>query len=265
MRSAYRAYNHPVTRPPRIVLILFLLNLSAAAQIVQRGPKVVVTLPVEVPSDKIDLQGYLYGTFGAFGIERVRLAQDMRSLEIETAVQGKVADRLKLLAWAPGCKIATFDIPIQPADVQEFFSCNALSTVTLTGRISASSLPQNEHAEIDVRYLAHWACDFFGLGDCLVPMILIGTATPDRDGRFEVGLPDFAADDASSRAGGAEFDFMLREIRTGNVIAWLWPESPSLRSLGGLKPASSYPRPMIFDVRKPAGSNSEPTRSRPPT
>ena len=102
--------------------------------------------------------------------------------------------------------------------------------------------------------LADWACDFFGLLDCEVPLILIGTATPDRDGRFEVRLPDFAADSTSSRPGGAEFDFMLRELRTGNLIAWRWPESPLLRSLGGLKQASSYPRPTVFDVRKPARS-----------
>jgi hypothetical protein len=241
-----------VTRHCRIVLILVFLTVSAVSQVVQRGPKVVIILPVEVPSDKVDLQGYLYGTFGAFGVQHVRVAQNMRSLAIETAVKGKVADRLKLLAWAPGCEIATFDIAIQQADVQEFFSCNPLSTATLAGRISASSLPQKEHAEIDVRYLADWACDFFGLLDCQVPMILIATATPDRDGRFEVRLPDFAADSTSSRPGGAEFDFMLREIRTGNLIAWLWPESPSLRGLGGLKPASSYPQPTVFDVRMPA-------------
>jgi len=187
----------------------------------------------------------------------VRVAQNMRSLEIETAVKGKVADRLKLLAWAPGCKIATFDIPIQQADVQEFFSCNALSTVTLKGRISASGVPQKEHAEIDVRYLADWACGFFGLLDCEVPMILIGTVKPDRDGRFEVRLPDFAADSTSFRPGGAEFDFMLREIRTLNLIAWLWPESTSLRSLGGLRPAPSYPRPTVFAARKPAGYQTD--------
>jgi hypothetical protein len=129
-----------VTRHRRILLIIipFLLTVPAAAQVVQWAPKVVVILPVDVPSDKVDLQGYLYGTFGAFGVQHLRVAQNMRSLEIETAVKGKVADRLKLLAWAPGCKIATFDIPIQQADVQEFFSCDALSTVTLAGRISAS-------------------------------------------------------------------------------------------------------------------------------
>jgi len=235
----------------RIVLIFFSLTVSAAAQVVQRVPKVIVILPVDVPSDKLNLQGYLYRTFGAFGVQPVRVDQNMRSLEIVAAVQGKVADRLKLLAWAPGCKIATFDIAIQQADAQEFFYCNALSTATLAGRISASSLPQKEHAEVDVRYLADWACDFFGLLDCQVPMILIATATPDRDGRFEVRLPDFAADSTSSRPGGAEFDFMLREIRTGNLIAWLWPESTSLRSLGGLRPASAYPRPTIFVARKP--------------
>ena len=252
-----------MTRHRRIVLILFLLTVSAVSQVVQKGPKVVIILPVGVPSDKVDLQGYLYGTFGAFGVQNVRVAQNMRSLEIETAIEGKVADRLKLLAWAPGCKIATFDIPVQQADVQESFSCNALSTVTLAGRISAISLPQKEHAQIDVRYLVDWACDFFGLLDCRVPLILIATATPDRDGRFEVRLPDFAADSTSSRPGGAEFDFMLREVKTGNLIAWLWPESPSLRSLGGLKPASSYPRPMVFDVRKAPRSNSEHTLGRP--
>jgi hypothetical protein len=248
MQSDYRAYNPSSDAPSQDCPHSFFTYRFRGIASSSEGPKVVIILPVGAPSDKVDLQGYLYGTFGAFGVQHVRVAQNMRSLEIETAVKGKVADRLKLLAWAPGCEITTFDIAIQQADVQEFFSCSALSTVTLTGRISASSLPQKEHAEIEIP--CSLGLRLFRPPDCQVPMILIATATPDRAGHFEVRLPDFAADSTSSRPGGAEFDFMLREIRTGNLIAW--PESPSLRSLGGLKPASSHPQPTVFDVRKPA-------------
>jgi hypothetical protein len=225
-------------------ILVLLIAVSATAQVVQRVPKVVVVLPAGVPSDKVDLQGYLYGTFGAFRVH-ARAARNVGSVEIQTAVKGKVADRLKLFAWAPGCETATYDITIQVSEVREFYYCHPLSMVTLVGQI-ATTVPRTKPAEVQVSYAADWACHFFDVLGCMTAPIPLGTAKLDTDGRFEIYLPDCSADPTSSRLGGASFYLVLIEIETLNVIALLQPESPSLRVSQGLKPASLYPAPVVF-------------------
>ena len=168
-------------------------------------------------------------------------------LKSRTAVKGKVADRLKLFAWAPGCETETYDIAIQVSEVREFYHCHPLPMVTLVGQV-ATTVPRTKPAEVQVNYAADWACHFFGLPDwdCMTAQIPLGTAKLDTDGRFEIHLPDFCEDPTSSRLGGASFYFVLIEIETLNVIALLQPESPSLRAFDGLKPASLYPAPVVF-------------------
>jgi len=149
-----------------------------------------------------------------------------------------------------GCRIATFDVAIQLSDIREFYACRPQATVKLVGNILDTALLEKKPAEIAVDYLAAWACDFFGLSDCLVPQILLGAVKPNASGRFEMSLPDFGADPTSSHPGGAEFEFVLREAETWNRIAFLQPEGQKLRTTAGLKPASSYPEPVIFVARK---------------
>lgn len=233
-----------------IAPILLLLAVSAGTQVNQRAPNIIIHLPSEVSSDKVGLSGYLYGAFGAFGIG-VRAAQNVRSVTIHSVVKGKVADRLKLFAWAPGCRIATFDIAVGLSDVEESYSCRPLPTVTLLGQVDAGNMPQTKPAEVQVSYSADWACNFFGLLDCRIPQIRLGTAKLEPNGYFEIRLPDFHADPTSSGPNGATFQLVLSEIKTLNVIGWLQPESASLLNGNGLKPASSYPRPVVFVVQKP--------------
>ena len=240
-----------MTRLRLIALILFLLAVSAGAQVKQQTPNIIIHLPADVPSDKVGLSGYLYGTFGAFGMN-VRAAQNVRSVQIHPIAKGEVADRLKLFAWAPGCRIATFDIAVGLSDVEESYSCRPLPTVTLLGQVAAGNMPQTKPAEVQVGYSADWACNFFGLPDCRVPQIRLGTAKFEPNGRFEIRLPDFHADPTSSGPNGATFQLVLSEIKTLKVIGLLQPESASLLNGNGLKPASSYPRPVVFVVQKPA-------------
>jgi len=225
------------------ILVFLLLAVSASGQVNQRVPDIRILLPPEIPSDKVLLWGYLYGSFGTFGLD-ARAAQNMRSIPIHPTVKGEVADRLKLLAWAPGCRIATFEIAIRPAAVQESYSCRPLPMVTLQGQVAVSKALQARQFEVKASYSADWACDFFGIPSCTGPPIQIGTARLDSDGRFEIRLSDLAADPASS--GRGTFQFVLTEVKTQNFIAVLQPESISLQNRGGLKPASSYPRPVVF-------------------
>jgi hypothetical protein len=121
----------------------------------------------------------------------------------------------------------------------------------LTGRIRDSRAYGQESVEVRVEYAAFWACRFFGFTDCAVPQISLGTAKPDAEGVFEIDLPDFGIDPITAESDcGAELEFVLREAKTGNIIAFLEPELDTLRSPGcGLKISFANPQNVTFVAR----------------
>ena len=176
-----------------------------------------------------------------------------RSVEIQASEEGKLADHIKLFVWVPGCNIATFEIAISEfADVQEPFSCSPLSTITLFGQIDGANQLPKKLREVRIDYLAPWACRFFGFADCSLPQISLGTVVPKADGAFQIDLPDFALDPVSTDSdGGAELQLVLREVKTGNLMAYLDPELETLRTPSGdLGLAASYPQPVVFVAQK---------------
>jgi len=100
--------------------------------------------------------------------------------------------------------------------------------------------------------MASWACRFFGLADCMVPQIELGTVRPNAEGAFEIELPDLSSDPVSfASEGGAQLQLVLREVKTWNLVAFLEPETADLRTPGGaLKIIPSYPQNLSFSVRK---------------
>jgi hypothetical protein len=73
---------------------------------------------------------------------------------------------------------------------------------------------------------------------------------PNADGAFEIDLPDFALDPVSTDSdGGAELQLVLREVKTGNLMAYLDPELETLRTPSALGLAASYPQPVVFVAR----------------
>jgi hypothetical protein len=215
-------------------------------------PKVSIALPADVRSEKVWVQYVLYGPFGAHGGNGVR-KPGSQLIEIVAAGEGKRADGMKMLVWAPGCKIQTFDIPIrESADVYESFVCSPLPSITLVGQIKNAHMDGKKPAEVRVDYLALWACSFFGLVDCMVPQASVGTAIPDPQGIFEIDVPDFSADPISSDSDrGAEFQLALREVKTWNLIAFLEPELETLRTRSrALKIVPSYPANLAFSARR---------------
>jgi len=149
--------------------------------------------------------------------------------------------------------MATFDIPIlNLLDTQESFSCSPVPTVTLAGQISAASLLRNKDATVSVDYMAGWACRFFGFADCMVPQISFGTAKPDAEGIFKIELPDFSAEsNASDSDDGTDLQLILRDAKTYNILAFLEPESETLRTASGnLRISSFYPQNVVFAARK---------------
>lgn len=174
-------------------------------------------------------------------------------IQIPVVVEGKSASQIKMFIGAPGCRIATFDIPIvNLLDTQESFSCVPTPTITLVGQIGSASLLRNNEVTVSVDYMAGWACGFFGFADCMVPQISLGTAKPDTEGVFKIELPDFSLDSRlSDSKDGTELQLILRNNRTYNIVAFLRPESDALRTASGnLKISAFYPQNVVFVARR---------------
>jgi len=236
-----------------VAALTLLTAVTGLAQAEPPLPTVSVALPPDVSSEKVWAQYVLYGSFGAHGDAVVRRA-GAHVLRISAAVEGTPAGLAKIFVWSPGCRIATFDIRLQKSsDVHKSFVCSLLPTVSLVGQIRVSELPSTEQLEVRVDYLASWACDFFGLADCMVPQIPLGAANPDEQGVFQIDLPDFSADPISSdpNNNGAELQLVIQGVRTGNLIGFLEPEPEALRAPGhALKISASYPQNLAFLMRK---------------
>lgn len=232
------------------LLISSLIGACAGAQDVSPAVRFRLFLPPDVPSEKVEIRYVLYGAFGANG-NFLNPRPNTAFVEIPLGMDGTPAEEIRAFAWAPGCRIKTFDIKLEGVDVPQDYSCEPLPSVVLTGDIKKLEL-RKEEAEIQVDYLANWACEFFGFADCMVPQFSVGAAKPDPTGRFEMDLPDFASDPA--RRGSAlssTFQLVLRELKTKNPIAFLNPEPESMQVPGGgLKPMSVYPDRVMFIAKK---------------
>ena len=236
-----------------LVTIFWLLSAGCGiSQVAEPLPRVILLLPPDRSSDRVEIRYVLYGSFGASG-RSITVNSRSRSVEIQASEEGKLADHIKLFVWVPGCNIATFEIAISEfADVQEPFSCSPLSTITLFGQIGRANQLPKKPREVRIDYLAPWACRFFGFEDCSLPQISLGTVVPKADGAFQIDLPDFALDPVSTDSdGGAELQLVLREVKTGNLMAYLDPELETLRTPSGdLGLAASYPQPVVFVAQK---------------
>ncbi len=235
-----------------VAILCLLFTVAGLAQTTAQLPAVSVAFPTALSSVRVWIQYVLYGPFGAYGNTIVG-KPGSQLLRIPAGVKGKPVGRVKMFAWAPGCKIESFDIPLrESSDVQESYACNPLPTVSLAGQVSSTHQHGKKRLQVSVDYLASWSCGFFELADCMIFPIPLGTAILDPQGMFQVELPDFSADPTSSEPnGGTELQLVLREVKTGNLIAFLEPDLETFRSSGHrLKIASSYLEDMVFLVRK---------------
>jgi hypothetical protein len=113
-----------------------------------------------------------------------------------------------------------------------------LKQILLRGQVSPISITQDyQPAEVEVDYLAMWDHQFFGIMDGPVTSLHIATVVPEEKGQFEVAVPDFSK---QTNLGEGEFQFILRQTTTGNIIAFLKPTSED-RGDVGLKVRPSYP------------------------
>jgi hypothetical protein len=145
----------------------------------------------------------------------------------------------------------------KPELAQREYSCVPLSNVILAGNAPKKLLTPG--TEVALVYVADWACNFFGLNDCMIPTILLPTIRPNTDGSFRIELPDFSSDPIASQSfGGAVWQVHLREK---NSVTPLQPQNLSFRAFAnGLRIASSYPEILEFEGVKPDGLAPKPQK-----
>jgi hypothetical protein len=245
-------------------LILMWAACIASAQISEPQRPLLITLPPGIPSEKVHIDYVLGDRFGAHG-DYARPIADANSYSIPTSVDGKPAESIQMVAWAPGCETRTFNVKLRERGDNELqFECTILPMVTLTGRIHPVDLIQGKLSEVSIWYLAEWKCTFFGWADCMVPQFEVATVKPDANGFFEVELPDFSSDPIAGDAkrwGGftGEFRVVLRETKTWNPIASLQAELKDLRTPGGrLKIMPAYPSDVVFVGETPDQGDAAP-------
>jgi hypothetical protein len=113
--------------------------------------------------------------------------------------------------------------------------------------VSQTDLLVGKSAVLEVSCLAHWAGLFFGVADGLDTTFQLPPSTIDPSGAFTLSLPDFASDRHTHWQGGADWQFLVRELRTGNVLARLRPVEPD-ETKSGLSVRSSYPDVVKFEA-----------------
>ena len=143
--------SRPIRRVRGLAFFSLILLVGSLVRAEAQLPKVRITLMPDVPYENVFGHYVLYGPFGAHaGFVR---KPGSRTLQIPVVVEGKPASQIKMFIGAPGCKMATFDIPIlNLLDTQEPFSCSPAPTVTLVGQIGPASMLGNKDATVSVDY-----------------------------------------------------------------------------------------------------------------
>jgi len=234
--------------------LVFLLLASAywmTAQTSLPSRSLTVVLPPGILSETIRITYALVGSFGSHA-QTTEIAANETSYTIATSVDGKPADTIQMVVWAPGCETRTHSLELRKSAIRRImYECVPHPAVTLTGRIIPFEATRAKDAELAIFYRAHWECEFFGWKDCMVPQFAVATVTPRSDGTFEVLLPDFASDPVVAVSGGSrtngDFFLLLRDPKSLNHIAELEPELEDYRSTdGSLKSVSEYPSGLVF-------------------
>lgn len=215
-------------------------------------PQVAVSIPATVDLDTLHMGYVLYGPFGAMG-SYISPKPNVTEYNFNAHVNGVAATEVRMVLYAGGCKTQTFDLTAIGSDAHTVFNCEPLPTVLLTGKVDGFEAFQGKeaNANLEVTYLAEWLCDFFGFKDCMVTEFKIADVAPHSDGSFEVRLPDFTLDANHSSARSSlqgEFQFLLRERRSGNIFVFLRPsDGPGEHNLSV---QHDYPT-LVHFVRRP--------------
>ena len=150
----------------RIALLVAAVPVAAAQDSASRqAPKISLTLPSDIPCEPVQINYFMIGPFGGYG-DFVRAEKGRSTYGIVASLVGKPAANVKVIAYLPGCEIATLEIPTQGTNLSRSLSCKLLGRILLRGQISPISITQDyQPAEVEVDYLAMWDHQFFSIMD----------------------------------------------------------------------------------------------------
>jgi hypothetical protein len=229
-----------------LAVLASLLGVTSASRKISSidAPTVTIVLPERLKSETVQISYFMIGPFGGYGgYEPAK--PDVNSYRITAEVEGQAAHAIKIIIYAPGCKIQKFDLALSPnRDLTEQFVCEPLPSTTLAGQVPAD-FTADGNAEIVVEYMAYWSHKFCGISDGMVPEFQIAICKPERDGTFSIAIPDFSADMDTSPA---TLHLVLYGSTTGNHIALgLEPELSEFRTeTHELRIQATYPAGMRF-------------------
>jgi len=212
-------------------------------------PHIVISLPADIPSEKIEIRYFLTGPFGGYG-DSVNKQPNLHSYDITAGINGSAANNAKIVMYANGCSFVTFDIPVTgESDLQESFACKPLGNITFNGKITTAKAYKGKDVVVDVVYISNFSTDFFHVADGMVTVIPVAQGHPDMNGIFQITLPDLMKDSLSSSMDFQHtgFRFELREVHSGNILSSMTYKDAKSKSMNDALPlANSYPGTINF-------------------
>src|SRR3954447_6815142 len=93
-----------------------------------------IKLPASVQSETFVIRYALTGPFGAYK-GWLEQKKDLHSYRITTVLNGKQAEQLKSILYAPGCAIETIDVALKRSAGSYEFECRPLTSIPVTGKL----------------------------------------------------------------------------------------------------------------------------------
>jgi len=213
-------------------------------------PPFEIRLPSEIRSEQVQVRYFLTGPFGGNG-GSLKAEPERNSYLIETSVNHKAVETLRVILYAPGCQIVTLSIDsLYEAEKGADVTCEDLPPMSFNGRVALPEALRGRPYEIEITYMAYWAHSFFHITDGQVTSFVLARAAPDESGAFHVELPNFNKDrETVSYRRAAGLQFIAREFDTGNIVALLAPVNVQGNDPSTLPIKPKYPAEVIF---KPA-------------
>jgi hypothetical protein len=208
-----------------------------------------IRLPPEIRSEQVQANYFLTGPFGGHG-EFVKAEAERNEYLIDTSVNHQAAATLKVILYVSGCQIVTIDVPsLSESEKTTDVSCTDLPSITFNGRVELPESLRSRPYEVEIKYMAYWSHDFFGVADGPVTTFHLARVTPDAGGAFQALLPNFTKDAVTeSFHRNARLQFIARERDTGNIVSFLVPADKEWKDLRDLPLKRKYPTPVVFKL-----------------
>jgi len=116
-----------------VLLILIPVDFSRTHlnQNSANSPTVSISLPANIPSETVQIRYFLIGSFGGYG-SFIEPRPNQRDYEIDASTERRAADSVKILVYATGCEIQTFDLELtRSPNPKVRFVCDVLPKIRI--------------------------------------------------------------------------------------------------------------------------------------